>query len=112
ADVVPARLRDGQQMHRAFQAMWEGAANTLRCGIHGDAHVGNMYFLPDGTPGFLDWQCHMCGPALDDFAYSLVGALSIEDRRRHERELLRYYLDRLSARAVPAPSFDQAWNTY
>lgn len=112
ADVVPAKLRDGRQMHRAFASMWEKAADTLQCGIHGDTHLGNMYFLPDGTPSFLDWQCQMRSPALDDVTYFLVGALTIDDRRRHERELLRHYLDCLAAKGVPAPTFDAAWTTY
>jgi len=112
AAPVPKVLRDAGNLRKAFAAMWEQAHGTLQCCIHGDTHLGNMYFLPDGTLGFLDWQTQMRGPALDDFTYFIAGALTIDDRRKHERDLLRHYLDRLSSHGVPVPSFDQAFLTY
>ena len=35
--------------------------------------------------------------------------MSVEDRRRHELDLLRHYLDRLRAGGIDAPTFDEAW---
>ena len=34
--------------------------------------------------------------------------LTVDDRRRHEDDLLRHYLDRLDAGGVDAPAFDDA----
>src|SRR3546814_10402139 len=40
-------------------------------------------------------------------------ALSIGDRRNHERDLLAYYLDRLKAHGVAAaPDFEEIWTEY
>ena len=42
----------------------------------------------------------------------LSTALAPEDRRTWERDLLRRYLDRLSAAVGEEFAFDQAWNEY
>jgi hypothetical protein len=48
-----------------------------------------------------------------DVAYFLIGAIGIEDRRQHERDLIAGYLDSLKRHGVKAPpSFDQAWLDY
>jgi hypothetical protein len=114
AAPVPEELRNPQRVHQAMTAMWNAFEHQSPATfIHGDAHLGNMYFLPDGKPGFLDWQCPMRGPWADDVTYFLIGSLSVEDRRRYERELIRHYLDCLGAHAqLSVPSFDQAWLAY
>lgn len=113
ATSVPDAMRDPKRVRGALLAMWDAFTDAQRTFIHGDAHLGNMYFLADGSPGFLDWQSPMWGPPMDDVTYFLIGALSVEDRRRHERELLKHYLSCLGAiDGVDAPSFDQAWLAY
>jgi hypothetical protein len=47
-----------------------------------------------------------------DFAYAMMGALTVEDRRAWERDLLTRYLEQLAAAGGDAPSFDQAWLDY
>lgn len=54
------------------------------CLLHGDPHTGNTYIEEAGNPRFLDWQTLHIGSAFHDFAYFIVGALSIEDRRAHD----------------------------
>lgn len=112
ADVVPAALRDAQRVKAALFQMWRAFEGSHRCLIHGDAHLGNMYFESEIRPGFLDWQSPMAGPCFDDVTYCLIGSLSIEDRRAHERELLRQYLDQLGHYGVAPPSFDATWLAY
>ena len=112
ADVVPAALRDAPRVKAAIYRMWEAFENTHRCLIHGDAHLGNMYFESETRPGFLDWQSPMAGPCLDDVTYCLIGSLSIEDRRTHERELLQHYLNQLAHYGVAPPSFAATWHAY
>lgn len=109
---VPPALQDRERLRSAWIAMQQAAQSDPACFIHGDAHIGNMYFEPDGTPGFLDWQNIMRGPWAHDVAYFMAGALSIEDRRQTEHELLKYYLDRLTAYGAEAPEFDEAWLRY
>lgn len=112
ADAVVAEMRDRERVQAAVQTMWERNKEAPRCFIHGDPHLGNMYFEPDGSPGFLDWQGAMCGTWAHDVTYFVIGSLDIEERRKHERDLLSGYLDRLASYGAPAPGFDGAWLAY
>ncbi len=47
--------------------------------------------LPDDDVGFLDWQMVRRGNWSLDLGYFLQGALTVEDRRRGERDLLDEY---------------------
>ena len=101
------KLRDG--LH-AVQKYQQTLPQTL---LHGDTHIGNTYLLPDGRGGLLDWQLMVRGPAMHDVNYLITTALPIGDRREHERELLKYYLEQLKANGVKEPpSFEATWNEY
>ncbi|KAJ1324143.1 Ecdysteroid kinase-like family [Microdochium nivale] len=63
--------------------------------LHGDPHTGNTWFDKAGEPRFIDFQTLFIGPGFHDFAYFVVGALSVADRRAHEVEILSHYLDTL-----------------
>jgi hypothetical protein len=60
----------------------------------------------------LDWQLSLRGSWALDVGYLLTSALSIEDRRAHERDLLQGYLQRLMAARVAAPDASDAWLRY
>lgn len=96
--------------------LWAANVATLASGhqtlLHGDAHIGNTYILPDGTTGFLDWQVVRRGNWIQDVGYFLVGSLTVEDRRRHETELLRAYLEALPVAEAQRPTWDEAWLRY
>jgi len=79
---------------------------------HGDAHPGQVYVTPEGTRALLDWQTVSLAPWAKDVSYFLGGALSVPDRRDHERDLLRGYLDALVRCGGPAIPYDQAWTDY
>lgn len=78
--------------------------------LHGDAHIGNTYVLPGDRVGFLDWQLAHRGGWDQDAAYFLVGALTVEDRRRHEADLMEEYRQALPA--AVRPSADATWLRY
>ncbi len=83
------------------------APHTL---LHGDAHIGNCYVLPGDQTGFLDWQVVRRGHWSQDVGYFLIGALTPEDRRTHERELLEVYRKALQ---VPSPpDAEEVWRRY
>lgn len=71
--------------------------------LHGDAHIGNTYRLPDGQRGFLDLQLAARGFCMHDVSYTIVTSLSIDDRRAHERDLIAGYRQRLVDLGVVAP---------
>jgi aminoglycoside phosphotransferase (APT) family kinase protein len=108
--------RLGRSLEEVWEALWKAQAilasepSTL---LHGDTHLGNTYLLPDGRAGLLDWQLMNRGRWAHDVTYILVTGLDVEARRRDERELLAYYLNRLRKGGVadtPAP--EDAWLLY
>jgi hypothetical protein len=96
--------------------VWKPYIRTLTVGpptlLHGDAHVGNTYVLPDGGVGFLGWQVARRGNFSLDLGYFLQGALTTEDRRTAERALLEEYRDALGLPADEMPSPDEVWLRY
>ena len=79
--------------------------------IHGDAHIGNL-FDDRGRTGFLDWGIVNVGPAERELGYLLCMALSVEDRRAWERELIAHYLDVRKALGAQPIAFDAAWHAH
>jgi aminoglycoside phosphotransferase (APT) family kinase protein len=91
-----------------LQALWHSGPNTV---IHGDPHLGNL-FDDHGRTGFLDWGIINVSSPMRDASYFLTMAMGIDDRRAHEEELLRHYLDVHNSIAVTAISFDDAWRMH
>lgn len=108
---LPPPLRERAVVASAVGAMLDGWRRRPPCALHGDLHPGNLYYVPDGRPGLVDWQLWI-GPWAHDVAHSIAGMLETGLRRRHERELLAFYLERLAARGIAAPSFEEAWLDY
>ncbi len=127
SDYGVVRLKQGLEEHRerlsdafaemarvyvehqaALHALWHPGPRTL---IHGDAHIGNL-FEDSGRVGFLDWGLIAASTPLRDVGYFLAMALSIEDRRTHESDLLRHYLDARGALGGEPIGFDEAWRQH
>ncbi|GAB3035233.1 ecdysteroid 22-kinase family protein [Mycobacterium bourgelatii] len=95
---------------RALHARWERGPQTV---LHGDAHAGNSYSLPDGRGGLLDWQVIHRGPGIREVSYFCTHSIPTELRRAHEESLLRLYLETLAEHGVEdPPDFDTAWQAY
>ena len=92
----------------ALQALWHSGPNTV---IHGDPHLGNL-FDDHGRTGFLDWGIINVSSPMRDVSYFLTMAMGIEDRRAHEVDLLRHYLDAYDSLAATPISFDDAWRMH
>ena len=71
---------------------WRQPPLTL---IHGDAHLGNVYFRDDGTAGFYDWQLVNANTPLCDVSYFLFFAVSPNDLKANEKRYLSYYKQQL-----------------
>lgn len=80
--------------------------------LHSDVHIGNWYQTGAGLMGLCDWQCPSRGHWARDFAYAVSAALTPDDRRSWERELLRRYLDRFADQGGPRVDFDHGFNCY
>jgi hypothetical protein len=110
--AVSRVFHDRDLMERMLERLRRYDGQGPRCLLHGDAHLGNLYFDHDGAAGILDWQSPRQGPWSHDVAYFLGSALDVVDRRAWERPLLELYLAELRRRGVTAPTFEEAWHGY
>lgn len=76
--------------------------------IHSDVHFKNWFILGDGRLGLSDWQLTTIGHWSRDFAFAITTSLTVENRRRWGDDLLRFYLDEMARRGVPAVAFEEA----
>jgi hypothetical protein len=109
---VPEPVREAERLlsvARALRSRVSAAAPW--CVIHGDAHIGNWFLDVDGRPNMVDWQNVSRGPWYIDVGYHIASALSVDDRRRSERDLLTHYLDAVQRNGGEPPSWDEAWRS-
>ncbi len=115
SDVIPESIKS--QKHEFWH---DGLMRSLRLNVqlpqtlaHCDVHIGNWYVTGDGRMGLTDWQCSARGNGAIDLAYALASALTIEDRRAWERELVQLYCEKLREHGSPdGTSFDETWLRY
>lgn len=101
ADGFAARF--ASELDRAEAAVLEVARDLLApwmfdrgerfAVVHGDYRLDNLLF-PDGDPArvaAVDWQTTSVGPPGRDLAYFLGTCLPVDERRRHERDLVATY---------------------
>jgi aminoglycoside phosphotransferase (APT) family kinase protein len=81
---------------------------------HADYRVDNLLFGgPVESPlAVVDWQTVTFGPGTADVAYFLGGSVDVDDRRKHEEELLRHYLDVARGYGIPDYAFNDLWDGY
>lgn len=86
----------------ALASMERLSARVHNCVIHGDTHLGNVFFEPDGKPGFYDIVPRRA-PAMAEVCYHITLALDVADRPRWEHALVRRYPRSLSVTVSPIP---------
>jgi hypothetical protein len=90
----------------------DGLATGPQTLLHGDPHIGNTYALANGDVGFLDWQVVRRSNWSHDVGYFLQSALTEDDRRHYEADLVEDYRIALDVPASTRPSADDAWLRY
>ncbi|GLY38876.1 hypothetical protein Amsp01_049000 [Amycolatopsis sp. NBRC 101858] len=110
-EPLPGELRDAKRITAALRALSLRTRGRAEALVHGDAHAGNIYVLA-GEAALIDWQMLQRAHWSIDVAYHVSAALSVEHRRAAERELVDFYLDRLTALGVEAPDREEAWTDY
>jgi len=83
--------------------------------VHGDFRLDNMLFgtAPEAAPiSILDWQACRLGPPLLDHSIFLGSCMRPEDRRVHERDLLRGYHQGVIDAGVRGFSFEDCLESY
>jgi hypothetical protein len=121
ANKVPERLavfpdwmaKDPNRLRSAFRQLCaqESADTSPLCLVHGDAHLGNSYRKTNGERMWFDWQIVRKGRPWRDYTYFVIGSMTIEDRRKAERDLLRHYCEELVKHGVHI-TLDKAWDDY
>ncbi|KAI1851352.1 hypothetical protein JX266_003427 [Neoarthrinium moseri] len=102
---LPEHLMNGKLCNEALNRYFAERNPRFRTLLHGDTHIGNIYFTAEGKIGFLDWSAFHFGSCFHDIVYHMTAMLSIEDRRSHEMEILDHYLDALHQ--MGGPKFDR-----
>ncbi|KAK3324803.1 kinase-like domain-containing protein [Cercophora scortea] len=100
-----AYLMDGARCNEALDRYFAERNPRFRTLLHGDTHMGNVYFAPDRRVGFLDWSAVHFGSCFHDVVYHMTAMLSVTDRRAHEMEILDRYLETLQR--LGGPRFDR-----
>lgn len=124
-DGIPAEsIHIGERTKEQLEAlMHKGMAEAATTVCHGDFRGDNLMFddrAPvDDEVAVLDWQIAHRGPAVNDVAYLLCQSLTVDERRTHERDLVRGWYDELVAtvnreqgRDIDDYPFDLAWDQY
>lgn len=109
--AVSTRLHDRAWMERALAHIGEVQHKQPQCLIHGDTHLGNLYMLEDGTPGYFDAQVARTAWH-HEVSYHIVCAADLADRADWERPLLDHYLAALERAGGPSLDRDRAWLDY
>lgn len=109
--ALPRRLQDVARMDVARQRMNEALRECPLAIVHGDEHLGNLYFDAQGNAGFIDW-CSRREAWVVSYAYFIVSTLDVLDRRDWERTLLQVYLEELRRLDARTPGFEEAWRLY
>jgi aminoglycoside phosphotransferase (APT) family kinase protein len=112
-EITPARLRGrSSALWQQFVTSIDAHRHLSRTLIHGDVHLGNWYLTDSGAMGLCDWQCISVGHWSRDLAYALTSALTIDQRRSWERELIALYLQRLAEAGGAVLDFPTTWDLY
>lgn len=109
---LEGKLAENRLILSAYQNLWAHDDASTQVVCHGDAHVGQTYVHLDGRVDFLDWQGVMLAPWADDVAYFIISALTVENRRAYERDLLTEYLAVLRSFGGPVIAESEAWLEY
>lgn len=113
AEEVPEQLHARKsEIRRALMTSLSYNVSGPKTLLHQDVHPANWFRLPDGSLHLYDWQGIAKGCWALDFSYAISAALTVENRRAWERELLALYLDLLADAGGRPPSFDEAWLAY
>ena len=113
ARVTPEAKKVGETLCQHIEAYFNRAGP--RSLAHMDFRPDNMMFA-SGAGGYpvttLDWQSIAFGPGATDVAYFLAGAISVEQRREHEKALTGRYLEKMKQLGVSGYTRDAFMRDY
>jgi aminoglycoside/choline kinase family phosphotransferase len=108
-DHVLAALADAAPNWAEVLARCDEGPRTL---VHNDCRLDNLFFRPDGTPVFIDWQLTGHTRGTQDVAYLISGSLQPDVLHGAWEGLLRRYHERLCGNGVAGYSWDECRTHY
>ena len=109
---------DTRRLAEAFgsriDAHFAAVANGPKTVVHGDYRGDNVLFGGEGKDDFavIDWQGCGIGCGMYDVAFFLATSVSIDDRRRLERDAVDEYHDIVCRTGAKNYSRDDCWRSY
>ncbi|HET6952595.1 MAG TPA: phosphotransferase [Acidimicrobiales bacterium] len=99
---------------RELLAAWMTARPERFAVIHGDYRLDNLLFPHDDPAGVsaVDWQTASLGRPAADVAFFLSTCLEVDDRRRHERDLVAAYHRALGDHDIGEYDVEDCWEDY
>jgi hypothetical protein len=94
---------------------WLATLDEPRCLWHCDFRLDNLLFGARGGEiplAVVDWQAVAAAPGVIDASYFLGAGLPVQQRRSHERALIRHYHQALLAHGVEDYSWESCWREY
>ena len=100
----------GSKIDTHFAALSKGPKTV----VHGDYRGDNVLFGREGEDDFavIDWQGCGIGCGMYDVAFFLATSVSIDDRRRIERDAVAEYHDIVCRMGAKNYSRDDCWRSY
>ena len=115
AEVLePEYMAVCQTVAERVGAYYAGPAQPITL-HHADYRLDNMLFDPQAGRWplvTLDWQTVAPGPGVLDVAYFIGAGLTPDLRRKHEKDLLARWIEKLKFYGVKDYGWDQAWPAY
>ncbi len=110
-DVDETRVLEGA---RELLPEWMFDRGDRFAVVHGDYRLDNLLFPVDDPArvAAVDWQTAALGPPGRDVAYFLSTCLTVDDRRRHERDLVAAYHRALGDHDVTGYTLEQCMADY
>jgi len=82
---------------------------------HYDLRTENIFFDYNNREDpivIIDWGTAIISVGILDLAYLLAGSLKIELRRKIEKDMIKFYLNRLEKKGIDGLEFDFIWDFY
>ncbi len=98
--LSPRVLAAAERLPETLLAAHASLATAPVTVIHGDLHLDNFLFRPDGAPVVIDWTHTALGPAAVDVARVLAEGMTVESRRALESVVVDRYLQALSRSGI------------
>ncbi len=109
AESTSVLTKTGEQ----YVDVWAKNMFSQETFIHGDFRQDNFIYSAGSLDAvILDWQISGRGKGIFDFTYFVCQSLKSDVRKRIEKQLVEFYVEKLREGGVTDYSFEQCWSDY